>query len=612
VVTDNDALIVWDTDENATGQVHYGTASTLYTDSSDLVSTYNRAHAITLSNLNTSTLYYYVVVSADSSGNSTTSSEYTFTTLEALSEESEVELREQAAAEAARAEGILEGTSSRRGGGGGASVDRTAPVVSNLSITNISDSGATISWSATEASVGIVEFGLSTTYAKSTLNVPLSLVEEHVVTLTDLDPETTYFISATALDNSFNRSTALVDSFTTLAEGEVPSEEDPLVSPEDTATLPREETEKIFTESLQRAGEILRVMSTEVGVGALESNLSEQALLIQELASLLPVPIISGSPQVEVGTTFANISWTTDKPSNSLVSYAPESVYALTGEYEQTVGDFDTMVVSHSVSLRGLLPGTVYHYRLSSRTITGSETNSRDFIFTTSDEVSEITSYRTTIASPAQTSFTWVTTVPTDSVITYIPYQNGVPNIAAKKSVRNNIFTTQHTLDISDFESGVLYDIELSGTDVGGNIVSKLIQGYSTDGQDLPPVISQIKTENALLPGGKERVQTIISWNTNELSTSRVYYRKGFASDDTPFTDSTLLDTEYVRKHVVVISNFESGQVYQFAVESTDSGGNTAVSKTITILTPRKEESVFQVIMSNVEDIFSWAGKIRR
>ncbi len=602
VVTDDEALIEWTTDEGATGQVRYGTVSSTYIYASELVATYNVAHAITLSGLSTSTYYVYVVVSSDSSGNTVTSSQYSFTTREELTEESEVQLRE----EAARAEGVIAGqTSASRGGGGGSSSDRSAPILSNVVVSDITGSSARITWGSDEVGDSIVEFGVTSQYTRAAVDLEDSA--SHAVSLIDLSPDTTYSYRVSTADPSGNRSKFSSGTFTTLSTLEDINSIVP-----DTATVSGEETENLFVASIQKATDIIRTLSSQVSVGVLESTLLQQTQVIEELSALLPLPIIGGQPVVEEGSNYATISWTTDKLSNSLVEYAPADEYLLTNAYSQTVGNFDISANEHTVEVRGLIPNTVYHYRVISRTPTGAETKSRDFVFKTDTEFSEISNYKIEVLSPEEASFFWVTNLPSDTVITYTPYRLGVPDVEARKTERKSVYSTEHLIVLSDLEAGVAYDIELSGTDYGGSTVSKMIKGFSTNDTDLPPLIYQIQTESAIIPGGKDRIQVIISWVTNELSNSRVLYRRGFATEGTPFTDSTILDPGYVKKHIVVISNFESGQVYQFVVESTDSGGNTSISKTITILTPRKEESVFQVIMSNVEDIFSWTGKIKK
>ena len=89
-------------------------------------------------------------------------------------------------------------------------------------------------------------------------------------------------------------------------------------------------------------------------------------------------------------------------------------------------------------------------------------------------------------------------------------------------------------------------------------------------------------------------------------------YQKVFNKDNNNvLSDSTEIDSNYNKKHVVVINDFDPGAVYQFQVESIDSSGNSTISKTINILTPQKEESVFQVIFGSFQNMFSWVGKMR-
>ena len=72
-----------------------------------------------------------------------------------------------------------------------------------------------------------------------------------------------------------------------------------------------------------------------------------------------------------------------------------------------------------------------------------------------------------------------------------------------------------------------------------------------------------------------------------------------------------IIGTLTVKKQLNYITKFEPGKVYSFRAESIDSGGNVSTSKIYTILAPRQSESVFQVIMKNVEDVFGWVGAIR-
>jgi len=112
-----------------------------------------------------------------------------------------------------------------------------------------------------------------------------------------------------------------------------------------------------------------------------------------------------------------------------------------------------------------------------------------------------------------------------------------------------------------------------------------------------------------LSQGRDLKVQAVITWNTDEPATTRVFYDKGVSQSDN-FKESTKLDNNYTKKHIVVITSFDPGAIYRYKVESVDSAGNAAVSKIYTILTPRQKESVFQMIMKNIEETFGWMGRL--
>jgi hypothetical protein len=114
-----------------------------------------------------------------------------------------------------------------------------------------------------------------------------------------------------------------------------------------------------------------------------------------------------------------------------------------------------------------------------------------------------------------------------------------------------------------------------------------------------------------VLPGKEERIQVIVSWQTNEPSTSLVYYQRGIASIDKDPIEKTQLDLNFTKKHVVLLSRFEPGQVYSFKAESADSLGNTTKSQLYSILTPKKKETIFDIILRILSETFGWIGTIR-
>ncbi|MDD5688208.1 MAG: DUF2961 domain-containing protein [Elusimicrobia bacterium] len=76
-VTQNSAVITWNTDENSDTQVGYGTTTALGT-TTTLDSTPARLHSVSITGLQKNKTYYYKVYSKDASDNLATSSQYSF------------------------------------------------------------------------------------------------------------------------------------------------------------------------------------------------------------------------------------------------------------------------------------------------------------------------------------------------------------------------------------------------------------------------------------------------------------------------------------------------------------------------------------------------------
>ncbi|MCP4649799.1 MAG: hypothetical protein GY853_06925 [PVC group bacterium] len=369
----------------------------------------------------------------------------------------------------------------------------------------------------------------------------------------------------------------------------------------------------IAAEATRKALDIIKSSLGRVSLDNLETTLMLHQDSIEELASSIPAPLLSGEPRVITTANTATIAWRTDKESSSLVSIVPGVEYDSTSDspYTQTMGNPDVLETEHIVSIYNLEPDTLYHYQLRSKAKVGPEARSTDFTFRTRKEILEIANYTIENISDEVAIFKWVTNIEADSAIKYTPYRNNILAVDEAKVIYEDTYTTIHEVEGDNFEAGVIYEVELISKDLSENTVSEKISSFSTAKDDLPPVIYQVQTKSAISPGKNVKIQSIISWLTNENSTSKMYYQKGIARATDELDEMTAMDEDYTKTHVVVVTKFDPGTVYSFRVESIDSGGNTALSKVYTILTPRQQESVFQVIMKNIEEIFGWVGGVR-
>ena len=175
-ISSSGATIGWTTNEAATSQVEYGT-TTSYGSTTALDTTLGISHSVSLTGLSASTLYHYRVKSQDASGNLAISGDFTFTT--------------------------------------GAPPDTTPPVISVVTASGLSTSGATITWVTNEPSDSQVEYGTTTGYGNVTPINP-SLSTTHSVVLSGLLGGTLYHYRVKSKDASGNPAISADFTFSTL------------------------------------------------------------------------------------------------------------------------------------------------------------------------------------------------------------------------------------------------------------------------------------------------------------------------------------------------------------------------------------------------------------
>ena len=178
--SDEQATIQWTTDEDATGEINFGLDDQLGFIRS--LPTTEKAHSITLTNLEAETEYFFTASSTDLSNNGPLLS------------------------------GILSFTTD-------AGADLTSPVISNVQVA-AEDSSAILSWDTDESADSFVDFGVVSGLADLIVG-SFADVAEHRVVLTNLTPGTEYFFTVGSIDRAGNPPTrSEVSSFTTLASAD--------------------------------------------------------------------------------------------------------------------------------------------------------------------------------------------------------------------------------------------------------------------------------------------------------------------------------------------------------------------------------------------------------
>lgn len=279
---ETESSIVWTTDEISTGHIEYGPTAS-YGQSTPNTSP-ALEHSRTITGLTPGTLYHYRIVAQDESGNVSYSEDRTLETSAEL-----------------------------------VAADNVPPEISEIDISNITTSGATISWVTDELAQGKVEYGTTENYGSQT---PLATdyAINHSTIISNLSASTLYHYRIRVIDEAGNT----------------------FASPDETLT-------------------------TDM------ASSTEQSLVTKPE----PIFIISETEAARVSTSTATITWTTSEGATSQV------LYGTSGNYSESSLLTSSLQTSHSVKLTGLTSGTVYLYKVVSKNAAGQAISKSDFELTT-------------------------------------------------------------------------------------------------------------------------------------------------------------------------------------------------------------------------------------
>ena len=171
-------------------------------------------------------------------------------------------------------------------------------------------------------------------------------------------------------------------------------------------------------------------------------------------------------------------------------------------------------------------------------------------------------------ATPGSTTatITWTTDKAANSRVDYGLSPTTLTSVASNASS-----VSSHRVSLIGLTIGTLYYFRVTSVDVLGTTTTSPPTAGSpasfTTIDPNPPVISAVTAIPAL--GATAR----ITWNTDELSNSRVDY--GTSPDS---TNANVTDTSMVTAHSIVLTGLVQGTTYYYRVTSVDSSGNTLSS----------------------------------
>jgi hypothetical protein len=582
LANDTAAFINWTTDELAYGEVDYATdismqnpiivesTTTLYTN-----------HSMPLTGLVPSSSYYYTIKTADPSANTTTVGPYSLTTLGAGAQTIVVTKTT-----------VIDNTRLP---------DSTLPIITNVRVNEITPFSATVSWTTDKESSSLVKYGKSMDYG-SLAGDFITFGTVHSVLLSNLTPGTTYNISAASIDKFGNIGTSPNTTFSTL-------------NIDGTATVPNSNDNKEVNQEAERQFIVEKVLKAPLSLlnsvlDAVAGNpflkeMSEESA-VKSLGGLIErlgqAPTIVGlRPQIEVHGNAATVRWSTDKKTTGLVSYAKETEYVAGSDrpYTTSIVDSDSLSTVHTVELPSLEPATRYHFQVASKGEIGPEARSKDYTFETEAILPEVSDAKVTDVKATEATVSWKSNVPTASNLEFT-------NLSTTKTLLSGdpALLITHVFTLKNLEPGSKYSLTIKAKNESGQESSSNPLTFETIiDKDAPKVLS-VSANSTLYPGANAKVQTIVSWDTDEMAESQLFYQEGVA--DTDNVKSLPIDTTYSNKHFVVLTAFKPGSVYKYWIESTDQSGNKGKSESFTTLTPTEKQTIIDIISNNFQSVFGW------
>ncbi|KKQ06029.1 MAG: hypothetical protein US16_C0027G0007, partial [Candidatus Moranbacteria bacterium GW2011_GWE2_36_40] len=250
------------------------------------------------------------------------------------------------------------------------------------------------------------------------------------------------------------------------------------------------------------------------------------------------------------------ITWITDISADSQVEYGTDANYGT-----KIVLEEDN--ISHSVTVKSLIPGATYHFRVHS--IAQTEGVSSDHFFTTlppPDATAPIISGIVSSGiSDVAATITWNTNKNTDSIVHFGKNEN-YTRIAGDKNASANT----HSVSLGDLDPSTTYHYQIEARDEFGNVSLSADQTFTTLVDSVALSISNVEVL------ATTQTNAVISWDTNKDSSTRIIYGK---DHDLTSSNETLL---FGKNHYITISSLEKGTQYYYKVVSVDAVGNVEES----------------------------------
>ena len=318
-------------------------------------------------------------------------------------------------------------------------------------------------------------------------------------------------------------------------------------------------------------------------------------------------PTVKDVAAKNIGLAGAIIQFTSKGSSKVKIYYGTTTTFG--GSKEVSTSTTETTYTSE---LTGLEDGTKYYYKLNTFDSESGEYEGTILDFTTLPRP-KISSVRIQeVKGTAQPTIlvSWISNTEVSSIVTYYPEGKASD---ARDEVNISLTSGEHKLFIKGLFPQTNYILVVKGRDKIGNEAASDTQRVTTATDTRPPQILNVKIEGGVVPpvggaGQESSAQLVVSWDTDEPSTSQVEFGEGTGES---YAQKTQEDSNLTNNHLVVISNLTPSKVYHLRAMAKDKAGNEGKSIDSVTITPKSTQSALDLVVGNLSEVFGFLQNVK-
>lgn len=310
-----------------------------------------------------------------------------------------------------------------------------------------------------------------------------------------------------------------------------------------------------------------------------------------------PAPFVSNVKFTRVNINSAQVTFTIKSAIKASVQYGKTISYGSVESISTSKSE-----TTYTIEVDSLIEGTIYHLRIAGEDDEANIYYSDDYTFETLPTPKIIgLRLQQVIGMPTATlRLLWTTNTLASSVITYYPTkmpQQAVDNISLVLK-KNHEVILKNLLDDTD------YTLLIKGKDSSGNEAKTETRALKTANDVRPPEMQNLNVESTIIGVGEDaRAQIVISWDTDEPSTTQIEYGQGTG---TTYNQTTQEDSNKTSNHTVTITGLSPSKIYHLRALSKDKADNVGQSLDTVIITPKSTKDALNLVIDNLSKTFGF------